>query len=81
MSPLPLIFLTVPKNSREHIRVALDEYKGHTLADLRLFYDAGGGELRPSAKGITIRPEFLSPVIAALQEAEREARARGLIAD
>jgi hypothetical protein len=79
MSPLPIVFLTLQKNSREHVRIALDEYKGAVRVDARLYFDGGSGELRPTSKGITIRPEFLPRVIAALQEAERELRARGLM--
>jgi hypothetical protein len=79
MSPLPVTFGLIDRNKRERIRVALDEFKGHVLVDVRTFYLDGDGDLKPTPKGITIRPEFLSRVIALLQEAEREVRARGLV--
>jgi len=41
------------KNSREQIRIGLNEYKGHEYIDVRAFYMAKTG-WRPSSKGVTI---------------------------
>ena len=64
------ILADIPKNVLETVRVTLTEYKGVKYADLRVWYrpdPAGKDELKPSRKGITIRPELLPPIIAALQ--------------
>lgn len=51
------------KNSREIIRVTRGEYRGHDMVNVRVFYDAGEGDLKPGKQGVAFRaallPEFL----------------------
>jgi len=44
----------VPKNSRETIQLNLDEYRGHKLADLRVYCQDDKGSMIPTRKGISI---------------------------
>ena len=73
---------TIEKSKTEELRIALKEYKGHRYLDIRTFIepyaDEGQGRV-PSKKGITLSPAKLPELITALQEAERQARAQGLL--
>ena len=76
---------TIPKNQREEIRVALSEFtKDGTTYDMvsaRVHYDAGNGEMKPGRNGLTVPVRLLPDLIEALEKAERQARAAGLIED
>jgi len=66
-----LIIAQIPKNSRETIVVQVRTFHGQRFVDIRVFVDIGGGELRPSQKGVAIRPDLVGDVVAALLAAER----------
>ena len=72
---------TIEKNAIEEIRVALSEYRGYNQIGIRIFanYDSVHAEKRPTKKGINLRVNRLPELIAALQEAEREAIEAGLL--
>lgn len=60
------VIAEVPKNQREVYRVMSRSYKGHRLADVRVWFDdPETGELRPG-KGISLKAEVLSDIIKAL---------------
>lgn len=66
------------KNTRgEVVRVRRFDFKGHDMVDVRQWYPAAGGELRPG-KGLALRTEQLPDLIAALGTA---AAAVGLAED
>lgn len=44
----------IDKARGDQVHVALARFKGHTYADLRQFYDAGEGAMRPTGKGVTV---------------------------
>ncbi len=73
---------TIPKNAREQIRVALDEFEtkdaSYDMVSMRVFYE-DGGEYRPGRNGLNVRVELLPAIVAALREAETEARKAGLL--
>ena len=56
----------IEKNSRESIVVSETEYKGSKYVDVRIFYKDLGGNLKPTRKGVSIRPEKVSDLLAAL---------------
>ncbi|WP_336042567.1 transcriptional coactivator p15/PC4 family protein [Pseudooceanicola nanhaiensis] len=70
---------TIKKNSREELRVTLDEFRGHHLVNVRVFYDAGDGEMKPGKQGIAVKVELLRELLAALDAAEKSARQAGLL--
>jgi len=71
---------TIPKNSMDEVRVSLSEFKGHTYVDVRVYTEfEGDSEKRPTKKGITVRPDLLPELRQALEQAEAEARAAGLL--
>ncbi len=73
---------TIPKNGREEIRVALDEFQAkdttYDMISVRVFYE-DGGEYRPGRNGLNVRVELLPTIVAALRDAETEARKAGLL--
>lgn len=72
----------IPKNSREEVRVSLDEFGGHQLVDVRVYADFNTGPVEtrgPTKKGVALAVERLPDLIAALEAARTEAIARGLL--
>ncbi len=66
----------VGKNSRERIEVRAAEYQGHQFVDVRTYWRSGDeDEWRPSKKGVTLRPELVGELIAALKKAEHKEKA------
>ena len=65
------------KNSQEIVRVFLKSYRGTRVIDIRVYFPVGGGEDRPTKKGLTLSTALLSELarsVEVLQEAiEREA--------
>ncbi len=71
---------TIRKNAREEIRISLTEFKGHDLVDCRVYADPyTGGDWLATRKGVCVSVKKLPDLIAALQQAEAEARAAGLL--
>jgi len=66
----------IQKNSREVLRVQREDYQGHDMLNLRVWYDDGTGELRPTKKGVafkaTLIPELIN-ALGAVSAADREA--------
>ena len=70
---------TVRKNQREEIWVGLRQYQGHALFDVRVCSEPySGDQFAATKKGVCASVKLLPALIAALQEAETEARRRGL---
>ena len=69
----------IQKNSAEVVRVSLDEFKGHRLVHLRVWYRDPLGEYRPGKQGLALRVELLPDLRQALEEADAEARQQGLM--
>jgi len=61
---------TVDKNSRERIEVRAAEYQGHQYIDIRTYWRIGDDDAwKPSKKGVTLKPELVSELIAVLRKA------------
>jgi hypothetical protein len=75
-APADVHIVDVRKNARELLRIAIREFKGRRNVDLRTYFLGDDGAFLPTAKGVSIRPDLLSDVIAALQAAEAKS-ARG----
>ncbi|MGH1587869.1 transcriptional coactivator p15/PC4 family protein [Methylobacterium phyllosphaerae] len=72
----PLTVTEFVKNNTETIRVALVEYGGHQLCDVRILADYAGarGDRQPTKKGICLSIGLLPTLIAALQSEEEASR-------
>ena len=75
MTGKPLIIATLTKNARESVRVALDEFRGHNLLDLRVVVPlaAHAATLTPTGKGISVNVAMIPSLRAALADAEARA--------
>lgn len=73
------LIATVPKNAKEVLQVAIREFKGYDLLDLRVFVDVDEEEPRPTQKGISLRVTRMPALIEALKKAQAEAERRGLL--
>lgn len=62
----------ITKNQRETIRIGREEFKGTDLINIRVFYDAGEGEMRPGKQGVAFRAALLPDVLAALNDLASE---------
>jgi hypothetical protein len=81
---VPLIVVAVvPKNKLEEVRIALSQYKGADLLDVRVYAADEGvgayGKKHPTRKGIAIKVSRLPELIAGLRAAQAEAIKLGLI--
>ncbi len=70
---------TIERSKTSEIRVRLLEFHDKPYVDIRLFVVTDAVEKTPTRKGIALPPALVPDVIAALQAAEQEARAAGLI--
>jgi hypothetical protein len=75
----PIIVAEWRRNSRESIRVALDQFNGRHTIDVRAWWQDGEGNLRPGRGGITIAVRHLPAFADGLAAALGRARALGLI--
>jgi hypothetical protein len=62
----------IEKNTKEKIRVSIEEYKGHRFVDCRVYFEDEAGEWRPSRKGIALSADIIDEVIEALQKASKK---------
>ena len=56
----------IRKNSREEIRVTLDNFKGIDLVNLRVWFQGADGTMCPGKQGIAFKRDLLPEVLAAL---------------
>jgi hypothetical protein len=75
------LIAAVRRNAREEIRVTLGEWNGSPVFGIRAWFKASDDSMRPSKDGLTLRAGLLPDLARALAEAERQARADGLLND
>lgn len=56
-----------PKNGREEVQISLDQFNGHDLVNIRVFYRTESGEMRPGKQGLAIKVEQFPDLLAALE--------------
>ncbi|MCD8378498.1 MAG: transcriptional coactivator p15/PC4 family protein [Candidatus Gastranaerophilales bacterium] len=67
------LIATIERSERERLQIAINEYKGRSYLDVRIFYTTDNGETwRPTQKGITCAPEGLETLRDAVDEAMKE---------
>lgn len=75
----PLIVAEWSVNRREIARVTIEKFKDTWLISCRKWFEAEGGELRPSKRGIALSAKHLPQLAAAMTSGCQIARERGLI--
>ena len=77
--------ISIIKTTRfRELRVSIGEFKGHDMVGLRQWvapYRGSDEERIPTTNGVSFNVRDLPAVIAALREAEHEARADGLLSE
>jgi hypothetical protein len=63
---------TIRKNAREELRVSVDEFHGHHLLNLRVWFEAEDGQMRPGKQGLAVRVALLPELRAALAKVDAE---------
>ena len=71
---------TISKSKREEIRVTISRFRDRDFIDVRI-YALDDDEAFPTRKGVNLPVGRISELIKGLQEAENEARRRGLLDD
>lgn len=68
---------TIRKSAREELRVSVDEFRGHELINLRVWFEGEDGEIRPGKQGVALWIELLPELIAVLHRADTALRGGG----
>lgn len=69
MSAQPIA--VIQKNSREDLRITVEQYRGHELLNLRVWYEADDGSMRPGKQGLAVRLALLPELRDALDKVGR----------
>lgn len=59
------------KNPRDLVRISVGEYKGSSICDFRIWYQAEPGLWKPSPRGLTFATTLLTEIIEALKSADK----------
>jgi hypothetical protein len=68
MSSPVKVFMDLPRG-RDVLRVSASTFKNREYIDIRVWYTDRDGDLKPTAKGVSIRPDAVLDVVQALQAA------------
>lgn len=60
--------IAVRKNLREEIRITQENFRGHDLLNIRVFYRNDDGKWRPGKQGVAIRMELVPEFLGALHQ-------------
>lgn len=56
-----------PKNTREEVQISPDQFNGHDLVNICVFYRTESGEMRPGKQGLAIKVEQFPDLLVALE--------------
>lgn len=70
------IIAEVNKNSREIVRLTLQEFKGLRLLDIRVYASRKDGQVVPTRQGVCIQVSMISQLLEALRKALEAADAQ-----
>ena len=70
----------IPKNKFQEVRVAISEYEGNDLIDIRIWSSRMGSDERtPTAKGVSLNVKLYSELKDAVLSLEKELKDNNLI--
>jgi hypothetical protein len=64
------------KNAEETVRVALTEFKGHRLLDVRVYVKGQARQLIPTRKGLTLSRDLIGELLEGLRLAAKAIEGR-----
>ena len=70
---------TFGKNATEEVRASLEEYRGHQLFSLRIWFEVEPGKLVPTKKGLSLRVELFPGLKRAVEKLEAAIIEAGLL--
>ena len=73
------VIAEIKKTKKEIVRVELSEFQETDCINIRVWKKSGRDNLLPTTRGISMAVWRLPELLAALTEAEKEARAAGLL--
>lgn len=73
MAAEPKLIATVPRSATEQLQISINEYKGKSYLDMRIYYTTHDGlNWLPTKKGVTVSPENMELLKDAIDEAMKE---------
>lgn len=73
MAEEPKILATIPRSATEQVQISINEFKGKSYLDMRIFYTTDeGATWLPTKKGVTCSPENIEILRDAIEEAMKE---------
>ena len=73
MADEPKIIATIPRSATEKLQISINEFKGKSYLDMRIFYTTDDGATwLPTKKGVTCSPENIELLKDAVGEAVKE---------
>ena len=67
------IIATVPRSATEQLQISINEYKGKSYLDMRIYYTTDDGATwLPTKKGVTFAPDQLDILSDAIEDAKKE---------
>ena len=73
MAVEPKLIATIPRSATEQLQISINEYKGKSYLDLRIFYTTDDGQnWLQTKKGVTVSPDNLELLKDAVDEAMKE---------
>ncbi len=60
--------VVLPRSETEKIWVSLSEFRGFVGLDIRIYYNAGEADWRPTKRGVRISLELKDQLIAAIEK-------------
>ncbi|CDC19419.1 MAG: transcriptional coactivator p15/PC4 family protein [Candidatus Gastranaerophilaceae bacterium] len=73
MAAEPKLIATVPRSATEQLQISINEYKGKSYLDMRIYYTTDDGlNWLPTKKGVTVSPENMELLKDAIDEAMKE---------
>ena len=69
----PKLIATVPRSATEQMQISINEYKGKSYLDMRIYYTTDdGANWLPTKKGVTCSPDNLEILRDAIDAAMQE---------
>ena len=73
MAQEPKLLATIARGATEQLQIAINEFKGKSYLDMRIFYTTDDGATwLPTKKGVTCSPENIELLKDAVEEAVKE---------
>lgn len=73
MAQEPKILAIIPRSATEQMQLSINEFKGKSYLDMRIFYTTDDGATwLPTKKGVTCSPENIGTLKEAIEEAMKE---------